>query len=83
MTNNSIKHQSFVYIQLNDQTGLLQTMQFIISHLFVHNLNVKQWIGPNREKQLMASLDPGAMAISVYSAFSKAPAFLEAYHQIA
>ena len=30
-TNNSIKHQLFVYTQLNDQTVLFQTIQFSIS----------------------------------------------------
>ena len=29
--NNSIKHQSFVYTQLNDQIILFQTIQFSIS----------------------------------------------------
>ena len=42
MTNNSIKHQSFVYTRLNDQTVLFQTIQFSISHLFVLSLKVKQ-----------------------------------------
>ena len=32
--NNSIKHQSFDYIQLNDETVLFQTIQFSLSHLF-------------------------------------------------
>ena len=39
ITKNSIKHQSFVYTQLNDQTVLFQTLQFSISHLFAHSLN--------------------------------------------
>ena len=43
ITNNSIKHQSFVYIQLNDQRVLFQTIQFPISHLFALSLNVKQF----------------------------------------
>ena len=38
ITNNSIKHQSFVYKQLNDQT-----VQFSIGHLFALSLNVKQF----------------------------------------
>ena len=38
ITNNSIKHQLFVYIQLNDQTVL-----FSISHLFALSLNDKQF----------------------------------------
>ena len=53
ITYNSIKHQSFVYTQLNDQTVLFLTTQFNISHLFALNLNVKQfylthWYNPIR-----------------------------------
>ena len=32
ITNNSIKHQLFVYTQLNDQIVIFQTIQFSISH---------------------------------------------------
>ena len=39
--NNSIKHQTFVYTQLNDQTVLFLMIQFSISHFFSHSLNVK------------------------------------------
>ena len=39
--NNSIKHWSFVYTQLNDQIVLFLTIQFSISHLCVHSVNVK------------------------------------------
>ena len=42
-TNNSIKRQSFVYTQLNDQTVLFLTIKFSISYLFVLSLNVKQF----------------------------------------
>ena len=35
----TIKHQSFVYTQLNEQTVLFQTIQFSISHLFALSLN--------------------------------------------
>ena len=43
ITNNSIKHQSFVYRQLNDQTVPFQTIQFNISiPFFVYTqLNLK------------------------------------------
>ena len=34
ISNDSIKHQSFVYTQLNDQTVLFLTIQFSISHFF-------------------------------------------------
>ena len=43
IANNSIKHQSFVYTQLNDQTVLFQAIQFSISYLFALNLKVKQF----------------------------------------
>ena len=43
IANNSIKHESFVYTQLNDQTVLFRTIQFSTSHLFVLSLNVKQF----------------------------------------
>ena len=43
ITNNSIKHQSFIYTQLNDQTVLFQTIQFSISHLISLSLIVKQF----------------------------------------
>ena len=39
----SLKFQSFVYTQLNDQTVLFQTIQFRISHLFTLSLNVKRF----------------------------------------
>ena len=40
ITNYSIKQQSFIYIPLNDQTVLFLTIQFSISHLFAHSLNI-------------------------------------------
>ena len=43
ITNNSIKYQSFVSTQLNDQTVQFLTIQFSISHLFALSLNVKQF----------------------------------------
>ena len=42
ITNNSIKHRSFVYTQLNDQTVLFQTIRFCISHFFALSLNAQQ-----------------------------------------
>ena len=43
ITKNSIKHPSFVYTQLNDQTVLFQTIQFSISHLFALSLDIQQF----------------------------------------
>ena len=43
ITNNSIKHQSFLYTLLNDQTVLFLTIHFSISHLFSLSLNIKQF----------------------------------------
>ena len=48
ITNNFIKHQSFVYTHLNDQTVLFLTIQFSISHLFALSLNIKPFYLPNR-----------------------------------
>ena len=42
ITNNSIKHLSFVYTHLNDQTIQFLTIQFSIYHLFAHSLNAKE-----------------------------------------
>ena len=39
ITNNSIKHHSFVYTQLNGQTVLFQAILLTISHLFALSLN--------------------------------------------
>ena len=43
ITNNSIKHQSFVYTQSNDQSVLFETIQFNRSHLWPQILNVKHF----------------------------------------
>ena len=65
-TNNSIKHQSLAYTQLNDQTVLFLAIQFSISHLFalsliveVHSLNVKQLYFIHREGTLSGVTSPG------------------------
>ena len=82
ITNNSIKHQSFVYTQVNDQTVLVQTIQFSIGHLFAHSLNVKQFNLTFQVLSLRVRVDLGEMAMKRYSAFSKAPVLLEPPHQI-
>ena len=43
ITNNSIKHQSFLYTHLNDQTFIFLTIQFSRRYLFALSLNVKQF----------------------------------------
>ena len=43
ITNKSIKYKSFVYIQLNDQTVLILTIQFSIIYLLAPSLNFKQF----------------------------------------
>ena len=43
ITNNSIRHQSFVYTQLIGQRALFLRIQFNMNHLFSHSLNVKQF----------------------------------------
>ena len=47
VTNNSMKYQSFLYTQLNDQAVLFLTIQFSISHLFAYSLNVKHLFDPS------------------------------------
>ena len=42
-TNGSIKHQSFVCTQSNDQTVIVKTIQFSISHLFSISFTIKQF----------------------------------------
>ena len=77
MTNNSIQHQTFVYIQLKDQTVLFQSIQFSISHLFALSLNVKlvfkPYIGPYQVLPLRARVNLKAIAMKGYSALSKSP----------
>ena len=43
ISNNSIKHQSFVYTHLNVKAVLFLTIQLSISYLLAHSLNVKQF----------------------------------------
>ena len=59
ITNNSFKHQSFVYTELNDQIVLFRTIQFCISYLFAHSLNVSE--------------DLGAKVMKRYSIFPRSP----------
>ena len=40
-SNQSIKHKTFVYAQLNDQTVQFKTIQFIIINLFTLSLNIR------------------------------------------
>ena len=70
---------SFVYTQLNDQTLLLLTIKFSISHLFALSLDIKQFY---QVLPLQVRVDLGAMAMKEYSTFTKAPALLEPRHQI-
>ena len=49
ISNISIKHQSFVYIQLNDQIVLFLTIYFSIRYFFAVSLNVKQFYSTCRE----------------------------------
>ena len=48
ITNNSIKHQSFIYTLLNDLIVLFQAIQFSKSHLFLLSLNFKQFYWAQR-----------------------------------
>ena len=70
ITNNSIKHQSFVYTQLNDQTVLFQTIQFSMSFIYTQfkykTTLFDLQIEPNQVLPLQARVDLGAMAIKGY-----------------
>ncbi len=83
---NSIKYQSFVNTQLNDQTVLFLTIQFNRSHLFALSLCQTVLFDPliisYQMLPLQVRVDLGAMAMKEYSAFPKAPAFLEPRPQI-
>ena len=54
----SIKHNSFVYILLNDHTVLFLKVQFSINHFLAHSLNVKQFYLTHREDTICA-ITPG------------------------
>ena len=86
ITNNSIKHQSFVYKQLNDKTVLFQPIQFSISNLFALSLNVTVlfdlYRGPCQVLLLQVRVHLGAMAKKGSSAFPKAPDLREPHHRI-
>ena len=84
ITNNSVRYQSFVYSQLNEQTVLFQTFQF--SKWFVcTQLNVKHFYltySTNRVLPLLIRVELGAMAVKACSTFPKAPVLLEPHHLI-
>ena len=83
ISNNSIKHQSFVYTQLNHQTVLFQIIQFSISIQFKYQtVQFDLEIGPYQVLPLWTKVDLVVMAMKWYSAFLKAPALLEPHHQI-
>ena len=79
ITNNSIKHQSFVHTQLNLKIVLFQTVKFSISTELVLFYPL---IGPYQVLIILARVDMGAMAIKGYSVFPNPPALLESHYQI-
>ena len=73
---NSIRHQLFVYEQLNALTVLFLTIRFNIHHWFSHCLNVKQIYLTHSTYQILplwVRVDLGMAAIIGYSTFPKAP----------
>ena len=87
LTNNLIKYQSFVYIQLNDQTVLFLTIQFSRNHLFTLSLDVKQFyliprLDPTKCYHFGSEWTLEVMAMKGYSAFPKAPSLREPHDQI-
>ena len=74
ITNNPIKHQSFIYTQLKDQTVLFQLIQSSISHVFAFSLNVKQFYLTHRQNCIRCyhsgtRVNQGGIAMKGYSAF--------------
>ena len=70
MYNNSIKHQSFVYTQLNDPTVLFLTIQFSVSYC-LHSVKYQTvlfdpQIRPYQVLPPQARVDQRAMAIKLY-----------------
>ena len=59
-TNNSIKHEPFVYTQLNDKTVPFLIIQFSISHLFPLRLNVKQSYWTLSGATTPSQIEPGS-----------------------
>ena len=79
-TDNSIRHQSFVYTYLNDQTVLFQAIQFSKNNLFARSFNVKlfystHWLNPIRCSTLGPSgpgSDEGVLCIRQCSSITGA-----------
>ena len=81
--NNSIKHQSFVYTQLDYQTVLFLTIQFSISHLIAHCLNVKHFYLTLSGATTPGQSGPESIGNEGVLSIPKAPVWLESHHQIA
>ena len=73
--NKSIKHQSFAYTHLNNQTVLFQTIQFSIRKKFKCQIVLfDPWIGSYQMLPLRARVDLRAMPRKEYSTYPYAPA---------
>ena len=87
ISNNSFKHKSFVYTQLDDLTVLFQTIQFSISHFFTFMFKCQTLLfdsltGPYRVPPFWVSVDMGTLALKGPSTFPKVPSLLKPHHQI-
>ena len=86
MYHNSIKHQSFVYTQLNDQTNLFQAIQFSMSLVSTQSkcqtISFDLSIGLYQLLPSRARVDMGAMAIKEYSIFLKGVTFMQSHSQM-
>ena len=86
ITNNSIKHQSFVYSQLNDQIFLFLIFQFCMSfvctQLKCQTILFDSWIESFQVLLFRAKVNLGVMAMKRYSTFPKAQALLELHWRL-
>ena len=84
-TNNSIKHESFVFTHLDDQTVLFQTNN-LTCHFFALSLNVKQFYLTCRKEPIKCYHSGpewiwGWWQVKGHSAFPKAPTLAKLHHQ--
>ena len=77
-----MKHQSFVYTKLIDQTVLFLTIQFNISHLFAPSLDVKKFYLTLSGATFLGQSGPGSDGKEGVPRIPQSSALVDPYHQI-